>query len=198
MSSFVYGVNAVLDHSLTVLYLVVRLFWEIGMISSNYCATMARYNRWQNQSLFTAASSVSNLERKRDRGSFFGSISGTLSHLLWGDTIWMSRFNGWDAPEVGIPGSADWCSDWEDLQARRISADERIIQWADGLSDEALSGDLSWFSGALQRDVSKPKALCVVHFFNHQTHHRGQVHAMLTAAGAKPDDTDLFAMPEAV
>ena len=57
-------------------------------------------------------------------------------------------------------------------------------------------GDLSWFSGALQADVSKPMWMLVSHFFNHQTHHRGQVHAMLTSAGAKPDDTDLFIMPD--
>ncbi|MEM1236959.1 MAG: DinB family protein, partial [Pseudomonadota bacterium] len=59
-------------------------------------------------------------------------------------------------------------------------------------------GDVTWFSGLRQRNVTRPAALCVMHFFNHQTHHRGQAHAMLTAAGATPDDTDIVAMPRAM
>ena len=74
--------------------------------------------------------------------------------------------------------------------------DQAINDWATGLDDERLTGDLSWFSGALQADVSKPMWMLVSHFFNHQTHHRGQVHAMLTSAGPKPEDTDLFIMPD--
>ena len=79
----------------------------------------------------------------------------------------------------------------------RISRmDQAINDWATGLDDERLAGDLSGFSGALQADVSKPMWMLVSHFFNHQTHHRGQVHAILTSVGAKPDDTDLFIMPD--
>ena len=166
------------------------------MITAKYCQTMARYNRWQNKSLYGAASSLSDSERREDRGAFFGSIHETLSHLAWGDTIWMSRFDGWDKPEVGIPGSAGWLQDWSDLSAYRTVSDARIIEWADAVSDEHLGEDLTWFSGASGREHTKPLALCVVHFFNHQTHHRGQVHAMLTAAGATPEATDLFLMPE--
>ncbi len=166
------------------------------MITAAFVRTMARYNRWQNDSLYTAAASLDDVERRRDRGAFFGSIHGTLSHLLWGDTIWMSRFDGWVAPEVSIPGSADWVNDWATLAARRAEADAKILEWSDRVTDAHLSGDLAWFSGALGRDVTRPMAVCVTHFFNHQTHHRGQVHAMLTAAGTRPDATDLFAMPD--
>ncbi len=157
---------------------------------------MARYNRWQNQSLYAAGDGLTDDARKLDRAAFFGSIHGTLSHLLWADTTWMSRFDGWEKPEVGIPQSPEWVADWRELKARRYDADERIVAWVQSLSDDALHGDLSWYSGALKRDVVKPLALCVAHFFNHQTHHRGQVHALLTAAGARPEDTDLFAMPD--
>ena len=69
--------------------------------------------------------------------------------------------------------------------------------WAHGLDDVALAGDLTWYSGAAGREVSRPMAMLVTHFFNHGTHHRGQVHAMLTAAGMRTDDTDLFMMPGA-
>jgi uncharacterized damage-inducible protein DinB len=84
--------------------------------------------------------------------------------------------------------------DWVDLKARRVAVDRVILDWANGMTPEWLEGDLLWYSGAMKADVAKPKWLTVTHFFNHQTHHRGQVHAMLTAAGAKPDDTDLFLM----
>lgn len=108
----------------------------------------------------------------------------------------MSRFDGWEKPDVGIPQSPDWITGWTELSHRRQTADERILDWSSRVTDTALAGDLSWYSGVLGRNVTKPLALCVTHFFNHQTHHRGQVHAMLTAAGAKPGDTDLFIMPE--
>lgn len=166
------------------------------MIDAEFVRTMARYNRWQNRNLFGAAEMLDDAARKLDRQAFFGSIQRTFSHLLWGDTIWMSRFDGWDRPDVGIPGSADWVTDWEVLCARRVDADARILDWATGVSEAALGSDLEWYSGALKRNVVKPLGLCVTHFFNHQTHHRGQIHAMLTAAGASPGDTDLFAMPD--
>ncbi len=166
------------------------------MISPDYVLTMARYNRWQNRSLYAAAGGLTAGAREEDRGAFFGSIRGTFSHLLWGDTIWMSRFDGWSPPDVGIPSSAAWESDWDRLASARRDADDRIIEWAGEVSEDELAGKLAWFSGALGRDVERPMALCVMHFFNHQTHHRGQVHAMLTAAGAKPEDTDLFIMPD--
>ena len=165
------------------------------MIGSEFVRLMARYNRWQNESAYAAADTLDDAGRRAERGAFFGSIHGTLSHLLWADAVWMSRFDSWDRPAVGIPGSAAWVADWAELAARRAEADARIRDWAGRVTEEALAGDLSWHSGALGREVTKPMALCVVHFFNHQTHHRGQVHAMLTAAGARPDDTDLFMMP---
>lgn len=166
------------------------------MITPDYVRTMARYNRWQNRSLYGAAATLSDTARRQGRGAFFGSIHETLSHLLWGDSMWMSRFDGWDRPDVGIPGSAGWVADWDDLVARRVEADARILGWAGRTTDAGLGGPLRWYSGALGREVEKPFALCVAHFFNHQTHHRGQVHAMLTAAGARPGDTDLFVMPD--
>jgi uncharacterized damage-inducible protein DinB len=156
---------------------------------------MARYNAWQNANLYGAAAGLSDAERRRDRGAFFGSIHATLSHLLWGDTVWMSRFDGWEKPEGGISGSAEFEGDWDRLAERRREADARIRDWAGRVTPGWLASELTFYSGVLGREVSTPAALCAVHFFNHQTHHRGQVHAMLTAAGARPGDTDLFVMP---
>ena len=157
---------------------------------------MARYNAWQNKNLVGAADALSDADRLQDRGAFFGSIEGTLNHVLWGDTLWMSRFAGWRKPQMGIADSPKFTGDWVRYKAGRGDADSRLIRWADELTLNDLAGDLAFNSIALNTHVQKAKWLCVQHFFNHQTHHRGQVHAMLTAAGARPDDTDLFVMPE--
>lgn len=166
------------------------------MISPGYAHTMARYNAWQNQGLIGAADRLDPSARHLDRGAFFGSLQRTFSHLLWADTIWMSRFDGWQAPAVGLPDSAGFAPDWATLKTARKSADTRITDWASRLEEEDLSGDLIWYSAVSGREMTKPLGLCVSHFFNHQTHHRGQIHAMLTAAGANPGDTDLIFMPE--
>ena len=162
------------------------------MITLAYLRTLARYNRWQNRSIYGAADTLTPEARQQDRGAFFKSIEGTLNHLLWGDSIWMHRFAGTPKPSGGIAESPDRIPDWASLKAERAAVDEAIVIWSDGVSEEGLAGDMTWYSAAAGREVSKPLGLLVAHFFNHQTHHRGQVHAMLTAAGAKPDDTDLF------
>ena len=165
------------------------------MINIGYVHTMARYNAWQNQSVFDAADTLDDTARNLDRGAFFGSIRGTLSHLLWGDQIWMSRFSGSPVPAASsIEESSLMCRNWDELKRQRTAMDQAISTWAQNLDTKWLEDDLTWFSGAAKREVTKPAGFLVMHFFNHQAHHRGQVHAMLTAAGAKPDDTDLFFM----
>ncbi|WP_425093267.1 DinB family protein [Tropicimonas sp. S265A] len=166
------------------------------MITPGYCHMMARYNAWQNESLISAAAGLPVAELTKFRGAHFGSIFATFNHLLWGDTIWMSRFAEWDKPEGGIASSVEFTPSWAVYLRARREADRQITDWAGRLDAEALEGTLGWFSGALNQQVERPFAVCVAHFFNHQTHHRGQIHAMLTAAGARPGDTDLFAMPE--
>lgn len=165
------------------------------MASPDYINLMARYNRWQNGSLYTAADGLSDEARRENRGAFFRSIHETLSHILWADKIWMSRFTDYPTPDGGIPSSTALHVDWAPLVADRNETDEAILAWAAGLTEADLAGDLSWYSGALGREVSRPRAILFAHMFNHQTHHRGQAHAMLTAAGAKPDDTDIPFMP---
>jgi uncharacterized damage-inducible protein DinB len=166
------------------------------LIAPAHARLMARYNRWQNESLFDAADGLPDSARRQERGAFFGSIHGTFCHLLWGDAIWMHRFAGSEKPPGGIGDSASLVTDWEQLRARRSALDEAIIAWADGLEQAWLEGSISWRSGVLCRDVTRPAWLLAAHFFNHQTHHRGQIHAMLTAAGAMPQDTDLMILPD--
>ena len=166
------------------------------MITPAYVQRMALYNRWQNRSLYGASDTLSDAQRREVLGAFFGSIHGTLNHLLWGDRTWMARFAGWPRPAPkSIAESPDYYPAWDDLKHQRQETDEAIIAWAGGIAQSDLEGDLTWFSGAVGRDVSRPKSLLITHFFNHQTHHRGQVHCLLTQFGAKPEATDLAFMP---
>lgn len=166
------------------------------MITPKYLQRMARYNRWQNDSLYTAADTLSDADRRLDRGAFFGSIHATLSHILWADQIWMSRLSDWEAP-MGGSREVPLYDDWDDLKARRIAADQTFLIWADALTQADVEGDLDWYSATLGRGMTSSRALCLMQVFNHQTHHRGQVHVMLTAAGAEPEDTDIPFMPDA-
>lgn len=167
------------------------------MISTDYIRLMARYTLWQNAGMTEAATTLDEAGRMADRGAFFGSIAGTLNHLLWGDRLWLSRFAGTAAPRTGsIAESTGETPDWDSYRTERTATDALIARWAETLDPAWLDGELSWWSGAAGREVTKPKAALVVHFFNHGTHHRGQVHAMLTAAGARPQDTDIPFMPD--
>ena len=167
------------------------------MITPAYVQLMARYNRWQNENLYGGAEQLPPAERNREAGAFFGSIQGTLAHILWGDQQWMRRFDPTSpAPRAksGAEGAKVY-SDWTDLKRDRIAFDAAIIAWAERLDAAWLAGDLTYYSGIAKRDLSKPKWMLLTHYFNHQTHHRGQVHCLLTQAGAKPGDTDLPFMP---
>ncbi len=160
------------------------------MITPGYVQIMAAYNAEMNRRIYAAAALLTDAERREDRGVFWGSLHGTLNHLLWGDRIWMFRFAGWPKP-VGIKQSAQLYDDFVELTAARVDADASICAWAAGVDESWLGQDMVWFSGAAQREVRQSRALTVTHLFNHQTHHRGQAHALLTYFGRDPGDTDL-------
>ncbi len=162
------------------------------MITPDWCRLMAAYGSEMNRRLFASAAQLTDEERRRHRGAFFGSIHATLNHILWGDRLWMSRLaEGWERPRGGITGSVALHEGFEALRAARVATDEGIERWASGLTESWLRGELVWVSGATGQEWRRPRWIMVTHLFNHGTHHRGQVHAMLTAAGVTPDDTDL-------
>jgi uncharacterized damage-inducible protein DinB len=162
------------------------------MITPAYVRTMAEYNAEMNRRLYAAADALGDAERRLDRGAFWHSIHGTLVHILWGDSQWMSRFGNWPRPQTPIKQSDHFIEDWAELRTARSKADADISQWAGNIDEGWLDADMTWFSGAAGREVSAPNRLLVTHFFNHQTHHRGQAHALITAAGQQTGDTDLF------
>jgi uncharacterized damage-inducible protein DinB len=161
------------------------------MVTPEYVRTMAAYNAEMNRRLYAAADRLSDADRRAERGAFWGSIHGTFNHLLWADQMWMSRFDGWEKPPVSIKQSAAMMDAFEAMRAKRAELDARLEAWAGRVSTEWLAGSLTWFSGAAQREMSRKRDVLVVHLFNHQTHHRGQAHALLTAAGQETGDTDL-------
>lgn len=169
------------------------------MISPQHVALMARYNRWMNGKLYAACGQLSDAQRKEDRGAFFKSIHATLDHLLWGDYTWVGRFAKGTALEKNYPKAAlgaGLYADWQALKAARLAMDEDILAWANAVDAAWLAQDFSWYSGLTQSTRSKPAWLLATHFFNHQTHHRGQVTTLLSQCGLDVGDTDLMLMPE--
>ena len=153
---------------------------------------MARYNRWQNRSLVNAASNLTDDERWRDRGAFFGSIAQTLNHILWDDRVWLARLHGDRTAAAKIDVLHPYTeapAGWDSFVRERSELDDEIITWADSLSEADLARSVRWTRGDVE--VETAFWFNLVHMVNHQTHHRGQVHAMLTAAGEKPEPTDL-------
>lgn len=164
-------------------------------ITPEYCRMMARYNRWQNTGLRKITETMDIEALDRDGGAFFGSIRATLNHLLWADRVWMHRIAGHPGPGGTIERSASFAASIEDWTTRRFRLDGRIVVWADALRAVDLAGRITFGSGALGGRVTRPIQPLIMHLFNHQTHHRGQVHAMLTAQGITPPPTDLPLMP---
>lgn len=138
---------------------------------------MARYNTGANLRLYASCAELSDEERKRIRPAFFKSIHGTLNHIMLGDRIWLARFEGGAAPSTGL--DTELYEDFEELRAARVAEDARIERFAEGLDDDFLSGGITYRNNE-GRDLTDQVALLVAHFFNHQTHHRGQVHDMLS------------------
>jgi uncharacterized damage-inducible protein DinB len=161
------------------------------MIDPAYVRTMAAYNAEMNRRWYAAAATLTDAQRNSDEHAFFRSLHGTLCHILGADRIWMWRLGGWPAPTARGAETASFIPGFADLAAARIEADASIVDWAGRVTPKWLAQDLVWFSGGSQQEMRKPRTMLVTHLFNHQTHHRGQAHALLTRFGADPGATDL-------
>ena len=156
--------------------------------------TMAQYNRWMNERLYALCEPLTDRERKRDVGAFFKSIHGTLNHLLLGDKIWLGRFTGESFTVKSL--AQELHADFARLRADRSATDARIIEWAGSLTADDLTGELSYVGIVDPRLHRYPLWFAVTHFFNHQTHHRGQLTTLLSQIGVDPGITDLIWLPE--
>jgi uncharacterized damage-inducible protein DinB len=149
---------------------------------------LACYNTKANARLYEACSQLSDFERKRIRPAFFKSIHGTLNHIMVSDRIWLTRFEGGQIPSTGL--DAIFYEDFEELRAARITEDGQIEAFAASLNENFLNETIQYRnnSGQIYTD---PVVLLVAHFFNHQTHHRGQVHDMLMQTEVAPPVLDM-------
>ena len=152
--------------------------------------TSAAYNAWANRLLYDAVGALDDDAYRRDLGAFFGSLHGTLNHILAADRIWMRRFTG----TGDAPGRLDAIlhADFAALRAAREAEDRRISGWIDGLDAQALEADFTYTPVTNPVSITHPLRPALAHVFNHQTHHRGQCHAMLTALGGPSLGLDLL------
>jgi uncharacterized damage-inducible protein DinB len=151
---------------------------------------MATYNRWANRRLYAACEQLSEETYLEPRGMFFGSIHGTLNHLLVADRIWLARIEQQPAPKLALDDRP--YADFGTLRSAREKDDDRMIELVESYDDGDLSSVLTYRPVTNPAEVSTPLHLCWLHLFNHQTHHRGQVHGQLSQTEVPPPPLDLM------
>ena len=150
----------------------------------------ARYNRWANERVYASAARLPESDYKADRGAFFGSLHGTLNHILVADRIWLRRLTG----EGDMPGrlNALLYDDLAGLAAARMKEDARLGTYVSALGEDDFAGTVT-FRSTQGVESTQPRGAVLAHVFNHQTHHRGQAHALLTGLGQEGPVLDLMA-----
>ncbi|WP_339548205.1 DinB family protein [Pseudomonas sp. RA_35y_Pfl2_P32] len=172
------------------------------MTRTRHIHLLATYNQWMNTKLYEAASSLSDEALCVDRKAFFGSILGTLNHLVAGDTVWLQRFATHPANYLTLGPIRQLpvqrldqllFPDIRKLSAHRVWLDQQIVQWSGSIAESDLDHTLHYTS---MKGVPADKNFygLLTHFFNHQTHHRGQVTTLLSQAGVDIGDTDLVVL----
>jgi len=151
---------------------------------------LGHYNAWANARLYDAAVRLSAEQYRADRGAFFKSVHGTLNHLLATDRIWMQRFTGegdaTDRLDAILFGTL------AELRPAREAEDRRIIDFVDRLDDARIAGTIKYRRVSTPEVFEQALAPALAHWFNHQTHHRGQVHALLTGLVGRAPELDLL------
>ncbi|PTQ89837.1 DinB family protein [Agitococcus lubricus] len=163
------------------------------MNCQQYAIIMANYNQWMNQRLYQLVATLTDAQRKQDCGAFFGSIHHTLNHLLLADQAWLQRFQG---QPVTMKSPRDIVhDDFVLLQQTREQLDEQIVRWAQALPACYEDEPLGFYSVTYQKQMVMPLFAAVMQFFNHQTHHRGQITTLLSQRNIDIGVTDLPMMP---
>jgi uncharacterized damage-inducible protein DinB len=148
----------------------------------------ARYNRIANERLYEQCGQLDAIEYRRERQGSFGSIHGLLNHILLGDRIWMSRFAG--GGTTTPPLNSILFDTFAELRLARTAKDEEIENFFGTIDDGFLARRLA-YTNSQGKDYVEPAPVAVLHLFNHQTHHRGQVHVLLSQTNVKPPSLDM-------
>lgn len=169
----------------------------------SHAVRMAHYNAWMNAKLYAAARTLDGQTLALPRGAFFGSIHGTLHHIYNADIIWLKRFAGLPGPHavldpvraLSMPTAldAETYPEFDALAAHRAELDALIESWTGALTDDDLATILDYANTRGER-FSRELSGLLMHFFNHQTHHRGQATTLLTQAGVDVGVTDLLVL----
>lgn len=162
------------------------------MVPQNHYQLMARYNQWMNEKLYAVCAEIPDATRKKDMGAFFKSMHGTLNHLLYGDIVWIARFKRQVVPTEIIE---ELHAAFGDLRAAREAKDREILEWAATLTPEWLNAPFEFTSNVDRKTRVMPAWTLVSHLFNHQTHHRGQLTALIHQTGIDPGITDIPFLP---
>jgi uncharacterized damage-inducible protein DinB len=170
---------------------------------SDHYRAMARYNRWMNERLYAVCATLDDAERKQNLHAFFGSVHGTLNHLLLTDRAWLGRFTGDPAVSQSLDAQGtpiavrgldqQLYADFDTLRRERARTDADIERWVETLDAGRLAASFSYKTTA-GVPCEHPLWWAASHFFNHQTHHRGQLTTLLSQLDRDPGVTDLIAL----
>jgi uncharacterized damage-inducible protein DinB len=149
---------------------------------------LARYNRIANERLYETCAQLDPVEYRRERRGSFGSIYGLLNHMLLGDRIWMSRFSG--GGQTTPPLNSILFDGFAELRAARVAQDAEIVGFFETAGVELLGGQIPYINNQ-GKAYLETVPVAVLHFFNHQTHHRGQVHVMVSQTEVKAPSLDM-------
>lgn len=170
------------------------------MAGTSQFSHLARYNGWMNGKLYGAAAALPDDELRRDRGAFFGSILATLQHIMVADVVWFKRMSN-DRPGIAALRAFDdlpmpaspvhaYRPTLPELAALRAALDDAIVAFCTDLTPAELAAPVGYASGVATH--RKLLADLLLHAFNHQTHHRGQVTTLFSQMGIDVGDTDLL------
>ncbi|PKR49745.1 DinB family protein [Thalassospira marina] len=157
-------------------------------MNAAYFQMFARYNQWANNHVIAACKTLEQVDLDAPREAFFPSIIKTLNHLLVGDTLWLARLRG-EIRHMAL-NEVPWPL-FDDYKAARIAFDGDLIAYVDGLGDDDIA-DVVQYKNVAGKPFATPRNVILGHVFNHQTHHRGQVHSQLIGAGCPSLEIDMI------
>ncbi len=151
---------------------------------------LARYNRWQNGVLLELCDDADEAFRVKDRGMFFSSVLGTLNHILHVDNVLLAYIRSGVPPESFDPKTCPF-DNYDALRAARLVLDDEIQQLMDDAPEPWFDETFEFFSPDLGHERRRPRALFITQMFNHQTHHRAQITAVMHQLGMDYGSTDM-------